>query len=270
VLGVSEGSNVRVFGRLKFLFPAVSFLELIDNFNYKEAIKKCNELMLLCDVLIVDAKIKIIVETIKKLLEQTKRIHELLSELSKIENNKSASAIDYEIIKEIFLLLIADIYENALRRFKTGDYAGCVLRCYRAIEASCQYCEYLNGILPYDDKWKEKLPEAIKHNLEKMRTLAENSKITMEGKLRFMSGLVFVFGGVKGQGTFPEDFKQKIDSIQQKRNGSFLEHGFQIIDNESAESVLQDTPYCISKIIDIPVEVFKNICEKISHDWENK
>lgn len=105
------------------------------------------------------------------------------------------------------ILLIADLLENAQRRSREGRYADAVLRSYRAVEAAVQLALLQRGQNPWNPR------VSLEQGCQRLRELGVH---------------------------LTEEMNSRLKSLQQSRNYSFPEHGYNPVDGAEATSALEN------------------------------
>lgn len=153
--------------------------------------------------------------------------------ITKDEFNKNkeflGTLVNTKKFKDYYLL--ADLINNAQRRFQEGKYDDCVARLYRAVECIAQIRLKEHGI-ETSDVDLEKVPESLK---EEYRRKSKNGKIAIglrEG-YKLLQELEDELGS-----EFYND-KRLLDLLSY-RNNSILAHGFEPITDVKVVSELKD------------------------------
>lgn len=201
-------------GKGGFVKRAAQALYLWDEFDYEAATENLQRLNEPAKVLSDDEYLSPLAAIIIKLLEPGNRICQLLSLLRKAQQGQipSKSAIEH------FPLLVADAIENSRRRLQEERATDSVLRSYRAVEITVQARLIHNGINPWRPMWQSVDQETIRQYLELLNATQPPRDIALS------TGLVLL--EVMGQ-TLSEEQQKWRGDLQQLRNYSYLEHGYQ-------------------------------------------
>ncbi len=223
----------------RFLKNATLSLLLWDNFEYERAFQKIRgEIYNLAKIYREENRYGRLPEIVIKLVKNAQRIINSVKTLTGAENGEKA-----KINSEDALLLLAEILANAERRLHASNFAECVLRSYRAVEAAFQIKLLELGINP----WK---PQGIEKFVEPEKFLKETSLSKMPDK--FSLNHCFIF--MKLVKPEFEKIEEDLRYLQQIRNYSFLEHGYASVSREKAEKCLSRAKKMVSKIMKENIE----------------
>ncbi|MEJ5297973.1 MAG: TIGR02710 family CRISPR-associated CARF protein [Armatimonadota bacterium] len=206
-------------GRASFVKEAAQSLALWDAFLYEEAANRLARQHAAANALLDDAEVESLAGCVLRLHEAGRILAPAVRELRKAEHGGIPS-----LSEEAQALLIADAVENSRRKLTSGEATEAVLRAYRAVEVATQMGLIRLGINPWRPDWKALEPAICERIRKRLRR-------DLPDQLALASGL-----DVLRECGFPAspDFDRNVRDLQQMRNRSFLEHGYQSIGREDA------------------------------------
>lgn len=163
-------------------------------------------------------------ETVSRLAQVAPRLTEFVR-VAANPGDFARSALPRDWMREAGILLVADTLHNAERRLHEGRFTDCVLRSYRSAECATQVRLMLLGVHPSK-------PAAAPEVLSCLR-LPE--KFDRGIPLGFWTGLNLLYCN-DASVTDPAD--RNLKHLQDIRNRTFLEHGYQRVTREQAQQCL--------------------------------
>lgn len=128
-------------------------------------------------------------------------------------------------------LRMADLIENAERRYRQGSYADAMLRLYRSIEYLAQYQLYHeHDNIETSDVDLNKLPEDLRSTYAAKGPAEDTTSLSMLNSYRLLRELEDPLG-VRFMGAYDER-KSDLKRLLNKRNHSVLAHGFEPVKQE--------------------------------------
>ncbi len=237
-------------GRFGFLKKSIEALYLWDNFNYQNSSKILKVLAQQIEVLLDTPLLKDIIRIIKKLVDPSLSISKVIDKILKIQNGSEPKLALKGINADELFLIAIDTLENAKRRFNEGKYTDAVLRAYRAIECAIQMRLTLLNINP----WSFNPEYAEEDKRECINKIFNGYKPPI--KITFHNGIELL--KCHGKRLTNEDEKY-LQDIQQTRNNSYLEHGYQRVERSHADNILNYTTQIIESLLkeDSQVDITK-------------
>lgn len=208
----------------KFVSEALRAIACWDDFDYKTAQSVLRNSQRHVDPFQNDAVRAPLAHTVSRLTQVASR----LTEFVKVAANPgdfARSTLAPGRMREAGILLVADALHNAQRRLDEGRFTDCVLRSYRSAECATQVRLLLLGVHPSK-------PAATPQTLSRLR-LPE--KFDRDSPLGFWTGLNLLFCNDSSV-THPSD--RNLKHLQDIRNRTFLEHGYQRVTREQAQQCL--------------------------------
>lgn len=203
---VAQARWLPAAGRSGFLKGAATALRLWDAFQYDEAWQALNEGRLgnQAIALLGDAQLGGLARCLRSLYEELPKLREALPALRRLVAGAKAAPLG-ERAAEGALTLIADLLENAYRRSVEGRATDAVLRSYRAVEAAVQLAQVQLGMNPWETR------SGLDGGLQQLR---------------------------EAGAMLPDALVDRLRALQQARNYSFLEHGYNWLNIQQAGEAL--------------------------------
>jgi len=242
------------FGRGRFAKQVTEALYLWDEFDYAGAVQVLRRLREAAKMLADDESLASLAELVIRLLEPGQHICDLVDRLHRAQQKQGMPGKE----AEHFPLLVADALENSRRRMKENRPTDSVLRSYRAVEVAVQARLFDKGINPWHPNWQAVSSEAMQRYLALVKATEPPRKISLDNGLKLLEAI--------GQQTLREDMDEKLRYLQQPRNDSYLEHGYQRLAAEDAQRLHGYAVMLCAELSGAPLEVVR---ESVSHEWRS-
>ncbi len=238
-------------GKAGFVRQAAEALYLWDEFDYAASFQILRRLSQAGDALLDDEGLLPLIRLLKRLLEPGRQLDELQRTLDRIQGGQTKA----EGTTSRFPLLVADTLENSLRRMREGRATDSVLRSYRAVEVAVQARLLRNVINPWRPDWQSVAVEMRERYLSLLKTVEPPKKLSL------YSGWTFLEAA--GQ-TFSAEMARWRDDLQQCRNGSYLEHGYQRLNVEGAQRLNGHAAALCAELLGDSLETAR---AAVRHSW---
>lgn len=219
--------NLPAHGKAGFLKKAVEIFWRWDNFHYDEADPLLREIAAQAELLVDDKQFQKIADTILRLKRVCGKIKLALNNLRQLEERDTAPF--NPVAFEGWLTVLGDTIANSRRRL-ASDPVDCVLRCYRAIEVAAQIAICRLGINPWKPDWKKLEKVKLDAYLLRIRNQEPPRQLSLDNGIKLIEVLTSPLG---------QDVNRDIRNIMGARNLSYLEHGYNKADKETARSSLE-------------------------------
>lgn len=214
-----------------------NFLNYWDKFLYEEAMGEMRKIASIAQTYHYDHMLCNFSKIIEKMSPYVVQVTGLIRKLKRHDAQEHYMKDDIAIHR----ILVADTVENSHRRLFNNNPQDSVLRIYRAIEVSIHLKLFEMKINPANKKTFEQLD---KHEKDKFFKLSGLSSVP--SFLALFSGLAMC----KTHGLeISTETEAVIKDIANARNNSYLEHGYNKITIDQAESLFQKSNMVISSII---------------------
>ena len=213
-------------GLARFVRHAVEALYAWDEFDYQASVQSIRKLYETARTMQDVPELAPVARLVSGLLEPGNRIEKLIRDLRELEKGEDRPFPPLDATA----LLVADALENASRRLHEERPTDCVLRAYRAVECAVQARLLSKQINPWRPRWDGIGPSILTRYLEVLGGREPPRELSLTTGLRLLETL---------EGSLPAELQERLRDLQQHRNRSYLEHGYQRIDRDTATRLLQ-------------------------------
>lgn len=216
-------------GRAGFVRRAVETLYLWDEFNYEEAVHVIQRSAEQARALTDDEHWGWLAQTIRRLLEPGQQMKGFLQKVLRPAQQGGDIPAPEAIRPMAFF--IADALENCGRRIQEGRLTDSVLRAYRAVEMAVQGRLLRAGVNPWKPQWSALGENVFQAYLTQLRAMQPPRELALTTGLRLLEAM--------GQVHLDEASQEHLWDVQRTRNHSYLEHGFDRVESDTAEQIRQ-------------------------------
>ncbi len=209
-------------GKSEFVKKATEALYLWDEFDYEGSFTILRCLYEPAKALSDDERLSSLATLVERLLEPGNRLSSLVPLLRRAQNEEVRLGEKAAHLP----LLAADALENSGRRLQEGRPTDSVLRSYRAVEVAVQIRLLQNGINPWRPPWQTMDKKTIKRFLELQGTTQLPPFLALTTGLSLLEALGH---------SLSEEGRKRLADVQQLRNYSYLEHGYQRLVTDDAK-----------------------------------
>lgn len=209
-------------GKAGFVKKAAEALYLWDEFDYEGSVTIMRRLYEAAQALSDDERLSELAKAVERLLEPGNRLSSLVPLLRRAQNEE----VNFGERATHLPLLAADALENSGRRLQEGRPTDSVLRSYRAVEVAVQIRLLQKGISPWRPQWQDMDAETVNPFLKLQKTNQPPPALALTAGLDLLEAM--------GHSLSEEGRKRLLD-VQQSRNYSYLEHGYQRLDMKDAQ-----------------------------------
>lgn len=156
--------------------------------------------------------------------------------------------------------LLADVFNNACRRFKEGKYDDATARSYRLVEMLAQMVLAKEFGIQTGDVREDQIPESILDEVSQKRDRTDGKiKIGLQKSFELLKAL--------GDPIGKKFFENKALSAKLKqRNDSFLAHGTRPVSRDACRSLLDEA----RSLVTSHVSNFDSLCSDLRFPWEKE
>jgi CRISPR-associated protein (TIGR02710 family) len=238
-------------GRAGFVKRATEALYLWDEFDYEASVQILRRLHDPAKALSDDKALSGLTELVSRLLEPGHRLCSLIPGLRQAQQGEASVGSQ----AQHFQLLVADALENALRRSQEGRATDSVLRSYRAVEVAVQARLLQNGVNPWRPNWERIEGETLKCYLDLMNASRPPESLALSAGLMLLQAM--------GQ-KLTDEGRKRLTDIQQLRNYSYLEHGYQRLKVDDAQRLNEYAGTLCEQLLGISLAPIR---ASVSHTW---
>lgn len=160
--------------------------------------------------------------------------------------------------EEITEDMLADLFNNAQRRFTEGKFDDATARLYRLVEMTAQMVLWKEYKIKTANVPENKIPTSLKESFEQNRDPKDGRiKIGLKRNYELLRGL----GSPLGDRYL---LNKKIAGLLEQRNSSFLAHGTKPISREASQSLFEEN----RKILKTIIPNFGQLCEDFQFPWQ--
>ncbi len=238
----AENEDKEILRTLKFISESYHRLDMMDYENIQ--IKKFVDRMhLISYVKFVDKeKIDKIISDINKLMTlKEMKIDKVLAELKRLSDKNIKNPDEIEI-DESFIFVPLEIFCNSLRRLKEKDYVFSVIRAYRSIESAVQIKLLENKINP----WVFNFDQVKDYYKDEDEFKEDINVMEIPDKISLNQGFIILKRIIKN---ISDEDEKILKSIQKIRNFSNIAHGYDPIDQEKSNYIIDSTEKLLAKIL---------------------
>ncbi len=156
--------------------------------------------------------------------------------------------------------LIADLFNNAKRRFEEGKYDDATSRLYRLVEMLAQMILWRNYRIKTGNVLETQIPESHR---ESFRLNKDPSDGRIKIGLQKSYELLKVLGDPLGGNFFQN---KRLSALLKKRNESFFAHGTKPISQEACKSLFEET----RNLLNSSIPDFDNLCRDLQFPWQKQ
>ncbi len=211
-------------GKFGFYKSMIRLLYEWDNFNYDEAYQLLTHQKLLDQYKVMHnvSDFKGILFPLDQYENPLKQLNSTSELLKKIQIHGDTQSIQ-KLFKMETPYLVADTLVNSKRRFLEGRFTDSILRAYRAIEVTIQLKLLEKNVNPWNARSLSS--EVINKIQNILNPIPE--RLALRNGVECLKALGLTFSA-----------DSELKEIMNIRNNSYLEHGYQSVTKESAESIL--------------------------------
>ncbi len=209
-------------GRAGFVKKVAEALALWDEFDYDAAVRGLQRLNEPAKALLDDGSIAPLPALVRRLLQVGGRLCAVGRPLQQLQQGAGKQPVESAQLP----LLVADALENGARRLQEGRATDAVLRAYRAVEVATQVQLLKHGINPWRPDWSLVPNDTQAHYLKLIQGTQLPRELALNAGLCLLEAL--------GQSLGVES-RKRLKDLQQCRNLSYLEHGYQRVDRSAGE-----------------------------------
>ena len=230
------------YGKASYLKSLVMGLRDWDNFDYQNSHAALSRIKRMGGLLEGDDEIAPLTRLAERLLgagEEIVRVVRILCDNTRAENLKGISA--EPSLREGLFYHIADTLNNADRRLAEGRTPDAALRAYRAVEVSGQLALLALEVNPWNVNWGHVPSTVVEDMFGDLELDSLPSHVSLNQGLKLLWGL-------SGSGEDAIDW-DALRTLQQIRNYSCLEHGYQKVTQDSASKAVNIAESLVRQIL---------------------
>lgn len=239
-------------GRAGFVKRAVEALYLWDEFDYEAAATNVRSLQGPAGALRDDAVSGPLARFLVAFLEPSNRLAQLLRGLRKAQQGDSLDQGAHEDLP----LLVADVLENSHRRLEEERPTDSVVRSYRAVESAVQAQLLRKGVNPWRPRWDTIAADTRRLYLELLGAAREPKNLALSAGITLLDAL--------GQ-PLSEEARKHLEDLQQLRNLSHVEHGYQRLDMNDARRLHEYAGAICEEVLKKPL---RELRASVRHQWD--
>jgi CRISPR-associated protein (TIGR02710 family) len=156
--------------------------------------------------------------------------------------------------------LVADLFNNAKRRFDEGKYDDAISRLYRLVEMVAQMILWKDYRIKTGDVLENQIPPPYRESLRLKRDPFDGKiKIGLQKSYELLKA----FGNPLGEKYFQN---KRLSALLKQRNESFLAHGTKPISQDACKSLFDET----RDLLKSSIQNFDNLCEELLFPWQKQ
>jgi CRISPR-associated protein (TIGR02710 family) len=153
--------------------------------------------------------------------------------------------------------MLADLFNNAQRRFSEGKFDDATARLYRLVEMLAQMVLLKEHQIKTWEVPEGRIPGPLRKNFEESRDPKDGRiKIGLKKSYVLLNGL----GNPLGEKYLQN---KRISGLLKQRNDSFLAHGTKPISSEACQGLFEEARILLKKVI----PNFDQICKELQFPW---